>query len=88
MKADSGMVLEELADRSYNPRIVNNLSDPLETLQREWPAIKSAPWAFGGALTVLTALAWGLIHWIYRTRLETRKDTIEHLEAQIERLSF
>src|ERR1700674_4450282 len=58
----------------------------LETLHKEWPVIKAAPYSFFASLGILLFIGWGVIWWVNRSLMQRRKETIDHLERDVVRL--
>lgn len=57
-----------------------------EFLHREWPVIKAAPYSFCASVAIAVVIGWGVIWWIFRSRIERFQESIEHLERDKDRL--
>lgn len=59
----------------------------LDSLHKEWPVIKAAPYSFVSSVVILCLVIGGIIYLLFRGRLERHKEQIGHLERDVARLS-
>jgi hypothetical protein len=58
----------------------------LDTLHKEWPAIKAAPYSFAISVLVVVMIVGAIIWLIFRQRLEAYGEQVGHMERDIERM--
>lgn len=59
----------------------------LDSLHKEWPVIKAAPYSFVSSVVILCLIIGTIIWLLFRGRLERHKEQIGHLERDVARLS-
>ncbi len=57
-----------------------------EQLERSWLAFTNAPFLFLGAVLALGLLAWAVIHFLYRNRIEALKEELDRERRENARL--
>jgi hypothetical protein len=57
----------------------------IETLHKEWPVIKAAPFSFVISVGTVCMIIGGIMWLLFRSRLARHRGTIEHLERDIAR---
>jgi hypothetical protein len=57
----------------------------LDSIHKEWPVIKAAPYSFFSCLGIIIFLSWLVINWRYRSRINRYKEEIHFLERDVER---
>jgi hypothetical protein len=58
----------------------------LETLHKEWPVIRAAPYSFAISVVIVCMIIGGVIYLLFRSRFDRLNETIEHQDRQIARL--
>lgn len=58
----------------------------LDTLHKEWPTIKAAPYSFAISIVIVGMIVATVVWLIFRQRLDRYKEQVEHLERDIQRM--
>jgi hypothetical protein len=58
----------------------------LETLHKEWPVIRAAPYSFVICVAIVCMIIGTVIYFLFRSRFDRLKETIEHQDRHIARL--
>jgi len=58
----------------------------LDTLHKEWPAIRAAPYSFAICVFIVGVVLASVIYAFFRSRLQAHREQIGHLERDVERM--
>jgi hypothetical protein len=61
--------------------------DIVGTLERNWPAVTAAPWAFAVVTAVISIVVWTVMRWRYGETVAKLKERIEDRDHEIARLA-
>jgi hypothetical protein len=62
------------------------VSDPIETIRKEWPAVQSAPWSFVILGVILVGGTWFVTGWMNSATISGKDAAISSKDATIESL--
>jgi hypothetical protein len=59
------------------------MPDPIETLRKEWPVIKAAPWSLVAVVTIVGVLMWFFMGAVNQGTISAKDATIQTLTTQV-----